>query len=465
VGLVARCAEAKFLSFAEEIVKFARSRECMTISMYSALMKVYAYCGLYEKACNLYYQVRDDGLEPDAMMYGCLMRFAVECGKTDLSRHLAEVAPSLDMQKYMSLIRAAGRDGDVERAFNVVQQLKQSGVGVDHAAYNAVLDVCASSGKMDRARVLMQEMRELRMVDVITYNTLLKGYCHAGKLDIAKELLGEMVEVGLQPNEVSYNCILNAAVSGENCNLQEAWDLIDRMEKHKLFVDHFTVSIMMKALKRIRNPGQHVGKALALMERWNIDVCSDEILLNTTLETCIRHREHKHLQSIIDAVLKKDFRASVHTYGTLIKGCGLLRRVPQCWAFWKEMELRGAEPGAVVVGCMLDALVCNSHVTEAVNLMEKMKAKVPPNTIMYSILAKGFNNTPPGKAIDAEALDKLLSSFRDSGLLNEWGLPLLERLRAKGVQLHGRCPSSFLKEGLSARNGVQKQQSQTPKQT
>ncbi|CAK0803472.1 unnamed protein product, partial [Prorocentrum cordatum] len=90
VGLLARCAESKFLRFADLIVKHVRANATMTIALYSALMKVYAYCGMYDKACDLYDQLREDGLEPDSMMYGCLMKFAVECGRTDLSRDLSE---------------------------------------------------------------------------------------------------------------------------------------------------------------------------------------------------------------------------------------------------------------------------------------------------------------------------------------------------------------------------------------
>jgi len=88
VGLLARCADAKFLRFAEEIVRHVRMREGMSIAVYSALMKVYAYCGMYDRACDLYDRICEDNLEPDAMMYGCLMKFAVECGRTELSRTL-----------------------------------------------------------------------------------------------------------------------------------------------------------------------------------------------------------------------------------------------------------------------------------------------------------------------------------------------------------------------------------------
>merc|ERR1719359_255519 len=197
VGLIARCADSKFLRFAEDIVKHVRSQGKMTISAYSALMKVYAHSGMYDKACDLYDHIREEGLEPDAMMYGCLMKFSVECGRTDLSRELFEKSPQLDIQNYMSLIRAAGRDKDVDRAFAVLEKLKSSGVSVDIAAYNCVLDACVSAADMKRARTLMKEMQTLSNLDIITYNTLMKGYCTTGDIRGAKDLLQEMQQAGL----------------------------------------------------------------------------------------------------------------------------------------------------------------------------------------------------------------------------------------------------------------------------
>merc|ERR1719359_5124 len=167
VGLIARCADSKFLRFAEEVVEYVRSQHSMSIACYSALMKVYAYCGMFDKACDLYAQIRAEGLEPDSMMYGCLMKFSVECGRTELSRELFEKSPSLDIQNYMSLIRAAGRDKDVDKAFSVLEKLKSSGVSVDIAAYNCVLDACVSAGEVKRARTLMQEMKTLSNLDII----------------------------------------------------------------------------------------------------------------------------------------------------------------------------------------------------------------------------------------------------------------------------------------------------------
>lgn len=402
VSLLARCAESQFLRFADEIVRFTRARGSMSIAVYSALMKVYAYCGLYDKACNLYDQIREDGLEPDATMYGCLMKFSVECGRTAMSRELSELAPSLDIQNYMSLIRAAGRDGDVDKAFEVLKRLRDSGVALDVAAYNCVLDVCVSVGSMERAQALLHDMKEAGLVDVISYNTLMKGRCSCGDLKGAHALLLEMTQSGLQPNDVSYNSMLNAAVTFGNGNFQTAWETIELMEANGVRADHYTISIIMKALKKIKNTND-MARAFALLDRSGVEICSDEVLLNTVLETCTRNREYWRLETILTDYRQSSLRPSAHTYGSLIKACSTLRRLQECWEFWHEMaEHRAMEPNYIVLGCMLDALVVNNHLEDAVVLFNRWKERVPANTVMYSIIIKGFAASHQGaRAMDA----------------------------------------------------------------
>lgn len=393
VGLIARCAEAKFLRLAEEIVRFVRARGGMTVAMYSALMKVYAYCGMYDSACDLYDRICEDGLQPDSIMYGCLMKFAVECGRTDLSRKLSELVPTLDIHNYMSLIRACGRDKDVNRAFALLDRLKASNVvAVDVAVCNCVLDVCVTAGNLVRARELAESMRRAGSSDIITYNTLLKGHCQAGDLCSAKKLLEEMREAGQKPNDVSYNCLVNAAVNLKTGDLREAWAIVDMMEKDGISPDHYTLSIIMKALKRVRG-GKDVQRALVLLDRTQVNICSDEILLNACLETCIKHHEMHRLESFVASFKKSALKASVHTYGTLIKAGSCLKDIEQCWVFWRTMEQRCMVPSAIVLGCMLDALVSNLQIDEAVNLLNQWKDRVPPNTVIYSTIFKGLANT------------------------------------------------------------------------
>jgi len=399
--MISRCAETKFVRCAEAIAGFQRSRGKMTIVAYSALMKVYSHSGMFSEACDLYSEITAQGLEPDAIMYGCLMKFSAECGRTDLARELFAKAPAHDIHHYMAMIRAAGQDKDVDKAFSILASMKTSGIVLDTFACNSVLDVCSGAGQMERARALVNEMRKDGNFDMVSYNTLLKGYGACGDTKKAKEVIAEMEEVGLQPNDISYNSLINMYASVGN--FDAAWDTIQIMESKCVTIDHYTLSTMMKALKKSQAPRGSVGKVMALLDRHGVDLCCEEVLLNTTVEVCIKHNDHQRLRDILSRVEAKRSKVqfAAHTFGSLIRAASTLKRLDQCKELWKDMtEARHIEPSGVTLGCMLDALVMAGRMADAVALLRTWEPKIPANTVIYSTLIKGFCNARDCKRAD-----------------------------------------------------------------
>ena len=80
---------------AERVLAEARKAGCASVVVYSALMRVYAMSRLFHKTCDLYATLREDGLEPDTIMYGSLIKAAVECGRLDLSPLAVRIPPRL----------------------------------------------------------------------------------------------------------------------------------------------------------------------------------------------------------------------------------------------------------------------------------------------------------------------------------------------------------------------------------
>merc|ERR1719221_1523304 len=132
--------------------------------------------------------------------------------------------------------------------------------------------------------------------------------------------------------------------------------MTDLMERHGVRPDHFTISILMKLVKRSRS-SWHASRVFEFLDRSGIDVCSDEILLNSIMEACIRYHEHGRLKRVLASFAASPLLPAVPTYGTLIKAAGVLQNMGQCWEYWRRIEQRGLVPNDVVLGCMLDALV------------------------------------------------------------------------------------------------------------
>jgi pentatricopeptide repeat protein len=315
----------------------------------------------------------------------------------DSSFGLLKEMQSWDYHIPASAVTRMLKDHSPKDACALLRRMQDAGVKPDVVAYNCVIASCVNGNDLQRARTVVKEMRQVAgEPDVITYCTLLKG-CHAvGDLHGAKQVLILMAAAGHRPKEISYNTLINAAVS--NGEFQIAWDTIDEMKKNGVPVDGYTVSIMMKALRQrnSRRPlhSKHAARVFEFLDETDVDFCSDEVLLTTVLDTCMWHKEFARLQRIFENYLQSELKPSVVVYGSLIKAAKTLKRMDWVWKLWKELvDERKMVPNHIVLGCMLDALVCNSSVDEAVTIFEDWKARVPPTTVIYSTLAKGFLNT------------------------------------------------------------------------
>jgi pentatricopeptide repeat protein len=403
VGMITHCADSKFLRLAEHVVRFRRERNEMTLSIYSALMKVYACSKLYNKCCDLYPEVLADGIEPDSVMVGCLMNFAARAGRSDLSEKLfTQSKHPAEVQNYMSQIRACRQTGDVQRALWMLRELQGKGLG-DKAACNSVLDVCVCAGRMDEAAKLFQEMKASTSgyCDIVAYNTLIKGHCTERRVDRALELFHELKERGLQANDVSYNSILNSYIR-DRC-YREAWEWYEMMRKDGMKEDSYTISTLAKALKTC-NDEYFVQNVFKMLDETEVDITSDEVLLNVVLDAFVRLKDMRRLNGVVRKVKDMRMVPPVATVNTIMKAFSSLKRIDEAMELWRIMtEVRELEPNEISIGCVTDALVSNDRVDDAAAFLTKWKERIPLNTVIYSTLIKGF-------AITRQA-DRALEAF------------------------------------------------------
>jgi len=371
VQVITLCSEGRNIPLVEHILASTRAAGRSTLAVYSAVMRVYAHSRLYHKACDLFPSLVEDGVEPDNVMYGSLIKAAVECGRLDFSRELLRKSGTMDIQNYMSLFRACGRERKVSKAMDLLQELEESDVGIDTTAYNCVLDVCVKCGDAAAVRRLFAKMKETGYVDVISFNTLLKD-TSAASIQNTDEVLDDMKALGLSPNQITYNSLVNACVSRGNTSL--AWKYVSLMKLDGIPLDSFTCSIMMKGLKHSTNR-EDVDQTLNLIEQ--SAVVPDEVLVNTLLEACIRLKDVGRLTSALRAFRSQGAVPSEHAYATVLKAYGHARALPDVMATWQDMLDRKVRPTEATFAAMVEACVANGAVEDAIRVFSEMKTEIP----------------------------------------------------------------------------------------
>jgi pentatricopeptide repeat protein len=170
---------------------------------------------------------------------------------------------------------------------------------------------------------------------------------------------------GIKPNQVTYNSLINAAIS--RGDLRGAWQYVEDMEGQGVQVDAFTCSILMKGVKH-SSKRDDVEKVLALIERARVS--PDEVLVNSLLDACVRLRNGPLLTQVLTQFRATGVVPSLHAYATLIKAYGHARQLDQIWTLWQELTVeRGITPNEEVLTSMADACASNGDLSGAVRVL------------------------------------------------------------------------------------------------
>jgi len=400
VGMLSACAASRNADLAERILDWARSRGRCSLPVFSAATKVMVVAKRHDKICDAFEAAEAEcGLELDYVCYGQVIKCAVQVGRVALARRLSQKAENPDAQNTASLIRACGQEGDVSQAMTLLWDLHKSGEA-DTTAFNAALDVAVSSGDHEAAKTIFKEMKAHRRLDAVSFNILLKQHCGAdGSEDRSRALLQEMSSCGLRPNIATYNSLLGGALAVGDVG--RAWRIIDEMEAGP-GIDAYTVSILFKGYKGRRRAmdANSFDRALALLDKYSVRV--DEVLVNVALEACVGLRDQERLSAAL-AIFRRcgwslPKQCASHTYATLIKAYGMTRQLHMAWKLWGDATARkDAPPTEQLYSQMIDVLVSNNRLEDALRLFAEMKANHGKENlgsqgfaVAYAMIVRGF---------------------------------------------------------------------------
>merc|ERR1719502_582705 len=335
-----------------------------------ALLKAYSECGLHDRACQFYEkEMAPRKMTLDKQLGELLVKSAARVGRSELAENLCTSTDAEGASRHVAMVRACGRDGNLEGSVAAFRRLQQSGSTVDTRAHNALLQACVQCRDSKQALELFTAMKKDGAVDVVSFNIMMKLLLSLGQLEEARDTLREMPAYGLEANAVSYNELLHAKVGKGDA--RGAWAIVAEMQAANVQPNSVTCSILLKSLTRA-TPAHDTDRVMALVD--SMQEKMDEVLFSSVVEACIRIGR-------LDAVAAqmRKFAAqgglvalTSQTYGSLFKAYGQAGDMEKLWELWNEMEQREVMPTSVTVGCFVDALASNGCAEDAFDLVHRL---------------------------------------------------------------------------------------------
>lgn len=179
----------------------------------------------------------------DVVSWTTMLVVCAEAGLLDEACRLFDEMPVRNVVSWSAIICGFARQGFYKEALLLFQELQRSGIEADNVILTTLLSASANLGSLEHGRWLHGYVKKQRMaMDAHLSTALVDMYAKSGRLDLAREIfrntthqnavflwnamLGglamhsrgmetvklflEMIESGIQPNEISFICVLSA---------------------------------------------------------------------------------------------------------------------------------------------------------------------------------------------------------------------------------------------------------------
>jgi pentatricopeptide repeat protein len=219
ISMLKACSSPIALQLGKQIhASLSKSGFGSDVRLENSLIGMYVKCGSDKDAFDVYRHMQQKGVQRNNFTYmsilnACNSPAALEWGK-EVHAHIMNSGWDSDVCVGNALISMYTKCGDSADAFEVFYRMERQGVEPDKFTYIKILNACASPATQERVKQVHARVRKSGFdSDIRLGNALISMYVKCGSNKDAFEVFCHMQRQGLEPDEITYMCVLNACAS------------------------------------------------------------------------------------------------------------------------------------------------------------------------------------------------------------------------------------------------------------
>lgn len=380
----------------------------------------YSYCFLFKgikgphhkrhltKALNLIFESENSSEDNSQLSYqhycnNVLLNACINCGEMEQALRLLErmnknaTDEKPDEVSYNTIIKGCAKTKQLDTAFKIFNNMIENGVKPNDVTYNSLINACVRCDKIEEAWDLLAQMEESGVIpDNFTYSTLIKADYSQNdyrpnqksyNLDRIFKLLDKIKERNQKPDEIVYNCLIDACIKHRDINRAVA--VFNEMQLANIIPSSVTYGILIKAYGQ-SNQLENAFNAFLKMKDLNLQ--PNDVTYGCLLDACIRNNSLVRAEEVFKNMVKDNVHINTIMYTTMIKGYSKAHKLPEALSIYEKMKAdKNNEPNSVTYNSLIDCCVRCDNMKKASSLFSEMKQrKVRPDLITFSTLIKGF---------------------------------------------------------------------------
>ncbi|XP_058094091.1 pentatricopeptide repeat-containing protein At2g13600-like [Magnolia sinica] len=309
---------------------------------YAQLLRQFVEYKKLDEAGDLYFVMKDNGLEPGIVLETVLIDLFMKSGQVSDAFYVFERMPERNVVTWTSIISGCVQNGRWGIGFSLFVEMLESGVLPNDFTFNVVLQACADPavddvgkqvhslvvrvglngdcrienclidfyskcGLVDEAQKVFVRMQD---PDLVSFTSMIAGFCKNDLFKSAARLFDQMRRLGLEPNEHTVTTILAA------CDHQLGEQIHAYMIKTLLHQSLYSAS----ALIEFYSKNNSVERAELIFEKLE---ARNVVTWSTMISCCLRNGLVNKAMKLFCKMAYLGIEPNEFTLATAIGACGL----------------------------------------------------------------------------------------------------------------------------------------------
>ncbi len=211
VGVLNACASVGALEHGRRVHEQIIQNGCqLGVFVGSSLVDMYAKCGSIEDAWRVFNQMT----VRNVVTWTAMIQGHVKCGKgwkaLELFQQMQQEGLQPDAGTFVRVLNACASVTALEEGRRVHKQILHSGCESDAFVSSSLVDMYAKCGSMEDA---WRVFHKIPTHNVVSWTAMILGLVKCGQGERALELFHQMQQQGVQPDPVTFVAVLNACAS------------------------------------------------------------------------------------------------------------------------------------------------------------------------------------------------------------------------------------------------------------
>ncbi|XP_024173993.1 putative pentatricopeptide repeat-containing protein At1g02420 [Rosa chinensis] len=206
----------------------------------------------------------------------------------------------------------------------------------DTACFNALLRTLCQEKSMTDARNVYHKLKQSFRPNLQTFNILLSGWKSS---EDAEGFFEEMGEIGLKPDIVSYNCLID--VYSKNREMEKAFKLMEKMHDEDISPDKITYTCVIGGLGLVGQPDKARD---VLKEMKELGCYPDVAAYNAAIRNFCIAKRLGDANGLVEEMISNGLSPNATTYNLFFRVFFWSSDLQNSWSLYGRMMHTGCLP-------------------------------------------------------------------------------------------------------------------------